>query len=226
MRPSIIAHRGASAYAAENTLEAAVKAFELGADAVEVDVRLSRDGVLVALHDEGLERLACLRARVRDLSYVELASIKLRRGGRVARLEEMLRLVEGRGWLVVELKEPGLEEAVVEALRGFKGEALVSSFIHPSLIKVKELAPQLKTGAIYTCLPVRPVQLALDAGADAIFPRWDMTSAEVVEEAHAHGLKVYPWVVDEPGEVRRLAELGVDGVVTNRPDVARRALSA
>jgi len=226
MRPSIIAHRGASAYAAENTLEAAIKAFELGADAVEVDVRLSRDGVLVAFHDEGLERLAGLKARVRDLSYSELASIKLRCGGRVARLEEVLRLAEGRGWLVVDLKEPGLEEAVVEALRGFKGEAMVSSFIHPSLLKVKELAPQLKTGAIYTCLPVKTVQLALDAGADAIFPRRDLTLAEVVDEAHAHGLKVYPWVVDDASEVRRLVELGVDGVVTNRPDVARCALDA
>jgi len=224
MRPAVVAHRGASAYVVENTVEAVVEAFRLGADAVEVDVRCSKDGVLVALHDEDLARLAGVKRRVSELSFAELSSIKLRGGLRVARLEEVLEAARGR-WLVVELKEPGLEEALVEALSAFQGRVLVSSFIHPSLVKVKELAPWVETGAVYTCLPVKPVQLAVDAGVDVVFPRRDFVTWRVVEEAHSVGLKVYPWVVDEPSEVRRLASMGVDGVVTNRPDVALRALS-
>lgn len=223
MRPVVIAHRGASAYATENTVEAVVEAFRMGADAVEVDVRRSRDGVLVAVHDEDLARLAGVERRVAELSYAELASLRLRRGGRIASLNEVIEAARGK-WLVVELKELGLERDVVSALARLQGKALVSSFIHPALLRVKELAPWVETGAIYTCLPVKPIQLALDAGVDVVFPRRDFTTPELVDEAHSHGLRVYPWVVDDPREVARLVELGVDGVVTNKPDVALGAL--
>lgn len=223
MRPIVIAHRGASAYRPENTVEAILKAVELGANAVEVDVRRSRDGELVVIHDESLRRVAGLNVKVSELSYEQLRKVRLKEGGWIPTLPEVIEITKSKAALVVEAKEEGFEHELVGLLQGLE-EVTVTSFIHRSVKKVKELARQLETGVIYTCLPVKVVDLALDAEADAIFPRRDFTTVEVVEEAHRHGLKVYPWTVDDVDEAVCLAKLGVDGLVTNRPDVVLEAL--
>ena len=219
----VVAHRGASAYEPENTLRAVRRAIEMGADAVEVDVRLSRDAELVVVHDEDLWRVSRVKAKVRDLSLRELRGVDVGGGERIPTLSEVVEAVRGRAGLIVELKEEGFEGRVVEVLRGLNG-AMATSFIHRSVRRVKEIDRSLATGVIYTCLPIKLVGLALDADADALLPRRDFVTEELIDEARGHGLKVYAWTVDDEAEAVRLARMGVDGIVTNRPDAVLRAL--
>lgn len=219
----VIAHRGASAYEPENTVRSVLKAVEMGVDAVEVDVRLSRDGVPVVVHDEDLWRVARVKVKVRELSLSQLKRLDVGKGEAIPSLSEVIAAVKGRVGLVVELKEEGLEALVVDLLRGL-GDVMVTSFIHRAVKRVKGYERSLKTGVIFTGLPIKVVDLALEADADALFPRRDFVTPEVVDSAHEHNLAVYPWTVDDPEEVVRLARMGVDGVVTNRPDVALEAL--
>ncbi|RLF16017.1 MAG: glycerophosphodiester phosphodiesterase [Thermoprotei archaeon] len=219
----VIAHRGASAYEPENTVRSVLKAVEMGVDAVEVDVRLSRDGVPVVVHDEDLWRVARVKVKVRELSLSQLKRLDVGKGEAIPSLSEVIAAVKDRVGLVVELKEEGLEALVVDLLRGL-GDVMVTSFIHRAVKRVKGYERSLKTGVIFTGLPIKVVDLALEADADALFPRRDFVTPEVVDSAHEHNLAVYPWTVDDPEEVVRLARMGVDGVVTNRPDVALEAL--
>jgi glycerophosphoryl diester phosphodiesterase len=214
----VIGHRGAKALAAENTLEGIRAAARCRADWVEVDVRLTKDGSLVLMHDETVDRTTNCKGLVEELSLEELK--KLEAGGQqIPTLEEAFAAArELRLGLVVEMKEEGLEELVVEVLEGTN--SMVTSFYHSSLREIKELS-DLWTGIIISSLPVKPVELALWAGADAIFPK--RVNPRLFKEAHRHGLLVYPWTVNTKEEASWLLRLGADGLVTDDPCQIRDA---
>lgn len=220
----VIAHRGASAYAPENTLKAIRLALEMGVDAVEVDVRLSKDGYLVVIHDDTLDRTTDGSGPVAEFTLAELKMLNAGLGERIPTLQEVLE--EVKACLIIEVKVEGVERKVVDALREADrlDYVMVTSFIHPLIKKVKELEPSVKTGVIVSGLPVKPVELALHAKAEAIFPNHKYLSREAVEEARRGGLQVYPWVVDRLDEAKRLMDLGVNGLVTNRPRELLRLL--
>jgi len=211
----VIGHRGAGP-AAENTLEGIRSAALCKADMVEVDVRLSGDGVLVLMHDETVDRTTGSEGRVEDLGIEALE--KLRASGlKIPTLKEALSLTRELGLgLVVEMKEEGLEEQIAEILKGT--ESLVTSFYHASLREVKELS-DLRTGIIISSLPVKPVKLALWAEADAIFPK--RTSPRLFKDAHRHGISVFPWTINKREEAAWLFRIGADGIVTDNPCLMR-----
>lgn len=216
--PLVIGHRGARSLAPENTLEGIRVAARCGADLVEVDVRLSKDGALVLMHDETVDRTTGGKGLVEDLDLAELKALDLN-GQKIPTLQEALAATKELGLgLVVEMKEEGLEELVVEALKG--SEALVTSFYHSSLREIKELS-DLKTGIIISSLPVKPVELALWAGADAIFPK--RVNPRLFKEAHQRGLTVFPWTINDKEEAAWLLRLGADGLVTDDPCLLRAA---
>jgi len=214
----VIGHRGARALAAENTLEAIHAAAKCKADMVEVDIRLSNDGNLVLMHDETVDRTTNGKGKVEDLSLAELQSEEVMgKGLRVPTLREAAELTkELKLGLVVEMKEEGLEELVANELEG--SNAMVTSFYHSSLVEVKEIS-NLKTGIIISSLPVRPVELALWAGADALFPK--RTNPRLFKEAHRCGIEVYPWTINSVDEAGWLFRLGADGLVTDNPCLIR-----
>lgn len=214
----VIGHRGAKALAAENTLGSIRSSARCKADQVEVDIRLSRDGNLVLMHDETVDRTTNGRGKVEDLSLEELHSFEVMGSGeRVPTLREAVELTkELRLGMVVEMKEEGLEELVAKELEG--SNAMVTSFFHSSLLEVKETS-NLKTGIIISSLPVRPVELALWAGADAIFPK--RTNPRLFQEAHRCCIKVYPWTINSVDEASWLLRLGADGLVTDNPCLIR-----
>lgn len=216
----VIGHRGARALAAENTLGSIRAASKCKADQVEVDIRLSKDGNLVLMHDETVDRTTNGRGKVEDLSLEELQSLEVMGSGeRVPTLREAVELTEElRLGIVVEMKEEGLEELVAKELEG--SNAMVTSFFHSSLLEVKGTS-NLKTGIIISSLPVRPVELALWAGADAIFPR--KTNPRLFQEAHRCGIEVYPWTINSIDEASWLLRLGADGLVTDDPCLIRGA---
>ncbi|VVB65201.1 Glycerophosphoryl diester phosphodiesterase family protein [uncultured archaeon] len=214
----VIGHRGARALAAENTLEAIRAAAKCKADMVEVDVRLSKDGHLVLMHDETVDRTTNGKGKVEELFLAELQSEEVMgKGKMVPTLGEAAELTkELKLGMVVEMKEEGLEELVAKELGG--SNAMVTSFYHSSLLEVKEIS-NLKTGIIISSLPVRPVELALWAGADALFPK--RTNPRLFQEAHRCGIDVYPWTINSVDEASWLIRLGADGLVTDDPCLIR-----
>jgi glycerophosphoryl diester phosphodiesterase len=146
----------------------------------------------------------------------------------VPSLDEALEWARPRAPLAVELKgwptpDPLLVERTVEALRrhDMLGRAIVISFDHPALGRVRALEPELQTGVLYACRPVDAVALARVVGAEALLPHWSYVVAEDVARAHAAGLMVQPWESSDPDVLRACLAAGVDGVASNRPDVAR-----
>lgn len=213
----IIGHRGAKALAPENTLEAISTAAKCRADLVEVDVRLSKDGTPVLMHDETVDRTSNGSGKVEDLTLDELKALDIN-GHQVPTFAEAVALTRELGLgIVVEMKEEWIEELVAEELKG--SNAMITSFYHSSLREIKEIS-NLKTGIIISSLPVRPVELALWAGADALFPK--RTNPKLFQEAHRHKLEVFPWTVNSIEEASWLLKLGADGLVTDDPCLMRR----
>jgi glycerophosphoryl diester phosphodiesterase len=233
-RVAVIAHRGASAAAPENTLAAFGLARALGADGVELDVHLSADGEPVVIHDYRLERTTDGRGLVGERSLAALRRLDAGRwfgdafaGQRIPTLVEALAALAGLR-VIVEIKNgpiyyPGIAARVAAVVRDVGGDRVtVSSFDHPVLREVRSAAGDLETAVLFAARPVDPVRLARDAGAAVLHPQWAFVTADLVAGAHAAGLRVEAWTVDEPCWLRQLAAVGLDGVMTNHP---ARALS-
>jgi len=215
----IVAHRGARDEEPENTLRAVRRAIACGADAVEVDVRLSGDGELVVIHDGTLERTTDGAWGVGEKTFDELRALDAGKGEKIPLLSEVLSCPGMRErMLVVELKEEGTEEQVIDEVIGAEMEehVMLTSFYHASVLKVKEHAA-IRTGIIIASLPVFPVLLAADARADAIFPKYPRLNLRLVEDAKIAGIEVYPWVINTAEDARSVARLGVAGVVNHTP---------
>ncbi len=221
----IIGHRGARALGPENTLQALRKGMAC-ADLVEVDLRLTRDGIPVAIHDETLDRTTDGTGPVREYTIEELKSLDAGEGEAIPTLHEILRLVRDRGTgLVVEIKEPGTEAVIASVLIDQMPDRLIQVSFNPeSVAMAKRLLPGVMAGLIYSRPPDDPVRLARSNRADIILPRWDLVSRGVVEKAHDAGLLVIPWTLNTEDDFEGAARLGVDGFATDDPCAARRYL--
>jgi glycerophosphoryl diester phosphodiesterase len=249
--PATIAHRGASVIAPENTLAAVRAAIDLGATAVEIDVHRARDGALVVLHDCTLARTTDVERQlpargpwwVGDLTYDEIARLDAGSwhdpayaGERVPLLRDVLQLLRSTGTgLLLEVKKPelypGIESDLTNELRAVPGYLpaalsdrglVVQSFDHRSMARFKRLAADVPVGLLGT-LPRR--QLARAATwVDHVNPRHRGLTASYVTAVHEAGLSCYAWTVDRPADLARVVALGVDGVVTNRPELLRSLL--
>ncbi|MEM3437355.1 MAG: glycerophosphodiester phosphodiesterase family protein [Nitrososphaerales archaeon] len=217
----IIAHRGASAYEPENTLRAIRRALELNAKMIEVDVRLSKDEQIVVIHDESVDRTTNGKGLVKNLMLEELKKLDAGKGERIPTLQEVIDVVKKKAILIIEIKVPNIENSIIKIIEneGIEKEVIVTSFNHHILKKIKNLNPIIKTGVIFKCYPIKSVDLALNANANSLFPEHTYLSKEMVEEAHSNNLKIYPWTVDNPNRANELIEMGVDGIVTNKPDL-------
>jgi glycerophosphoryl diester phosphodiesterase len=215
----VIGHRGSRSLAPENTLLGIRTAAQCGADMVEVDVRLSSDGALVLMHDETVNRTTNGSGKIESLSLDELKALDVGKE-KIPTLNEAASLTQELDLgLVVEMKEEGLEELVAEELERAKQEVIITSFYHFSLRELKEIS-SLKTGIIISSLPINPVELALQADADAIFAK--RVNPNLFKFSHRHGIKVYPWTVNEKNEAAWLLRLGADGLVTDNPCLVRK----
>jgi len=216
----IIAHRGARFEEPENTLRAIKRAFECHADAVEIDVRLSKDYYLVVIHDDTLDRTTNGSGKIGEKTLGQLRTLDAGKGEKIPLLSEVLLLVKELGIeLVIELKEEEMEKLVVREIQEAEMEqsVIISSFFHHSLLKVKELAPELKTGVILSSLPIFPVQLAIDARAAIIFQKYPRLNRAYIEEASKKGIEIYPWTINTIEDLENVRELGIKGVVTDNP---------
>jgi glycerophosphoryl diester phosphodiesterase len=215
----VIAHRGASAAHRENTVEAFVAARELGADWVELDVHLLADGALGVHHDPLLGDGRALA----DLAAADLPA-------HVPLLPAALDACAGMG-VNVEVKGHARTAAAVLAVldeRGGRDEVLVSSFDWAAVDAVRAAAPGVPTALLAFLLddPARLVAAAARRGCAAVHPHVGMADPGLVAAAHGAGLAVNVWTVDDPVRMAELVAAGVDGIVTNVPDVARQVVDA
>ncbi len=237
MKTKVWAHRGASAYAPENTLEAFGLAAEQKADGVELDVHLSKDGKLVVAHDETLERVSNAEGYLKDYTLEELKQFCFNKlhpeyeAARIPTLEEVYGLLKPTGLEInVEIKTgiffyPGIEEKLIELERtmGMEGRILYSSFNHYSAMKMKKLDPGSRVGLLYSEGFIDVPGYAARLGADALHPAlYDLQYEGYLEDCRKNNLLVHVWTVDEEEEIRALVQNGIDAVITNKPDVARR----
>ena len=217
----IIAHRGARASEPENTVIAMNKAFECGADAVEVDLRFTCDHKLVVIHDDTLERTTNGTGKVSDMTIEQLRALDAGKGERIPELSEALSVAKRYSRpLVIELKEEGMEWQVLEEVTeaGLGDKVTISSFIHTSLRNLKEKAPEIKTGVIIASVPVNPVRLVQDAKADVIFAKYSRITREFIDACVGYeGIEVYLWTVNTIDDLNNAISYGVDGVVTDNP---------
>lgn len=234
-----IAHRGASALAPENTIAAFEKAVELGADAIELDLHISRDGELVIIHDDTLDRTTDGHGPVHARSLQELRQLDAGRwfgesfaGQRIPMLAEVLERFAGTIPLALEVKAGsaffrGIEERVISVLREHQviSQVAVASFDHHALLKLKELEPSLRTAALLVGRPMSMPIIARECGADAMALECGLITRREVDACRAVGLQVMAWVVNEPARMRYFIDLGVDGIITDRPDLLRQAMT-
>ena len=226
-RPLVFAHRGGAKLGPENTIAAFDRGLNTGADGLELDVHLSRDGIVVVHHDAMLDRTTQAKGALKDRTAAELANVN------VPTLAEVL----GRyptAAIIVELKEsgPALAQAVVAEVRRAQaaGRVCLGSFSLSALRAARAAAPEIVTSgarfevrlALYKSwcglspgrVPYRAFQVPEASGTThVVTPRF-------VQLAHKAGIAVQVWTVDEPEDIRRLLDWGVDGIISDRPDVA------
>jgi glycerophosphoryl diester phosphodiesterase len=229
----VIAHRGSSATAPENTLAAFRLAAEQGADFIEFDVQESADGEVVVMHDSDLMKVGGSPLKVWETQAAELRAVDIgsRTGPqfsaeRVPTLAETLAAIKGRSRAIVELKSYGhaqrLEERVVEIVEaaGMVDGSIFMSLDHEMVRKVKQLRPSWRSGV----LVAKALGDLTSLGADFLAVEARLATRSFVRQAHRAGQDVYVWTVNDPAWMLAAMSNGVDGLITDAPDLARRAV--
>lgn len=234
-----VAHRGASGYAPENTMAAFDRAFEMKADFIEIDVQMSADGEVVAIHDLMIDRTTDGTGRVDNFTLEELRQLDAGSwfgpefaGEQIPTFDEILDAYRGKIGILIEIKEPsahpGIEDAVAEALaernmdKPNNGKIIVQSFDHGSVAYFNSLLPNVPTGVLVGNLTdgISDAALAQFATyADYFNPNHRMVDEALVDRIHAHGLKIAPYTINDQTRVNELINDGVDGVISDFPNL-------
>lgn len=230
--PVVIAHRGSSAEAPENSLPAFRQAILEGADWIELDVHQTKDGVAVAAHDADLNRLAGVDARIWELTFAQLQQYSVGAGCsgdygdvRIPALEEVLRLCRGRVKLNIELKPTGHEQNLERQVAGLVSDygmtedCVLACQDAACLETAKRLAPELETLYV-TAAPDAAVWQA--AYVDSVSVSSGAADADLLESVHQSGKKLYIWTVNDAQEMKRWMLAGADGIITDKPGEALR----
>ena len=230
-RTQVTAHRGASKAAPENTMPAFEAAIESGADYIELDVQLTKDGELVVFHDDNIKRTTNGNGILTNMTYDELqkysAGSWFKDDGsfddvKIPKLSEVLELVGHDILLNIEIKSHGnvkaTAEKVVELVEEYDigSSCYITSFSYQALKKVKELQPKIKTALIANIAP--STVYSQMKYIDAVSMNYLFVNSSVVNYAHHSGKKVFVWTVDRSGEMKKMMALGVDNIITNRPE--------
>lgn len=217
-----IGHRGAKAYEPENTLRSFKRALELGVDAVELDVRQTKDGELVVIHDPTVDKTTNGKGAVNELTSKEIRQFVAEKDEKIPTLEETLDFLDKRARILIELKETGYESKVVNIIedKGLTGNVIVISFHENALRKIKELNNKIETGLIYV-KHKNPIKAAQELKASYLLPLYHFVHTANVQKAHENGLKVIVWTINKPKEVTEYLKKGVDGITSDKPDILK-----
>ena len=239
----ITGHRGAAGLAPENTLVSVQKALELGVDRVEVDVQQTKDGVIICLHDRTLDRTTDTHGKVRDATWAQLREVKANVGFEkkfptesIPTLEEIIKEVNGRCELVIEIKDgnsyyPGIEDKIAALLAKYDAWkwAPVHSFNDDALFHLNEKHPKVRLQKLFVAkVPWLPIMLdfGLHWGKLEDYPfveafsiHRSFVTQDIIDKAHGMGKQIHVWTVNDPDEAAELLKAGVDGIISDRPDL-------
>jgi len=220
----VVGHRGAPMQAPENTLLSFKRAIDIGVDWIEFDLRESKDGVLVVIHDATVDRTTNGKGKVCDMTFEELEKLDAGDGQKIPSLQQVIDLAKGRVKMDMEIKENGIEGDVVDTIEknGIADQCMVSSFIYDSTKKVKEIGPNIMTAAIMDKMP-EDVEKCLDMLFDDVNTRTLMISKKIVTEPFVGeigrlGFKVGIWNADTPEEIERYAAMDPFYLCGNYPE--------
>jgi len=215
-----VGHRGARAYEPENTLLSFKKAIELGVDAVELDVRKSKDGEIIVIHDADIKRTTNGSGLVADLTLKQIKSFSTDKNEKIATLEEALDCIDNKVKVFIELKETGFEDQVLSIVqkKGLVKNVVIVSFLEDALKKVRDLNQEIETGLIYA-RHKNPIKAALGLKAQWLLAFYKFTHTANVQKAHENGLKVLVWTVNTLEEVAEMKKKGVDAMASDKPDI-------
>jgi glycerophosphoryl diester phosphodiesterase len=227
----VIAHRGASGHAPENTLAAFKRAVALGASLIETDLHLSRDAHFVAIHDDTVNRTTNGQGQVHDLTLADLRRLDAGSwfgseftGERIPTLEEILEFSKKNDVVFyLELKPSGAwggEHALISALRQSEeiARTVVISFDAGVIGALRKIEPTLMTGLLFDGQMDQPLERAVEVGARQLAIRGDLVTPALIAEARKRDLQVVCWTVNQPAHMRMLIEAGVDGIMSDYPD--------
>jgi glycerophosphoryl diester phosphodiesterase len=230
----IIAHRGASADAPENTLAAMRQAIDYGTDWVEIDVQETSDDQVVVFHDSDFMKLANVDLKIWDATMADLESIDIGshkdpafHAERVPTLAELLTVCKGKTKVVIELKYYGhdkdLEQRVLNIVNGhdMSSDVMYMSLNINAVNKIKQLDPNCRAGLLLSVLGGK-IQ---DTKADFLAVNAMFVNRSFIQRAHASGKEVYVWTINDAVTMSRMIGIGVDGLITDKPDLARRVLA-
>ena len=233
------AHRGASGYAPENTLPAFKMAADMGADGVELDVQLTKDGVLVVCHDETIDRTSSGKGRIKDYTFEELKQFDFSNGNgryegaKIPSLEEVFNLLKDTGLTInIELKTgivfyEDIEKKITQLVHkcGWEERVIYSSFNHYSVKKIKELKPDARVGFLYADGTLNMPEYGRDNGVDALHPAlYNLQFPDYMEKCREYGLDVNVWTVNNVKDIRWCCDLGVNAIIGNYPDKIREEI--
>lgn len=235
MKTKVWAHRGASAYAPENTLEAFLLAAEQGADGVELDVQLTKDGEMVVVHDEEIDRVSDGSGFVKDYTLAELKTLNFNKTHpeyqdvKIPTLREVYEALKPTGMTInVELKTgifwyKDLEKKVLELTKEMEMEdrVIYSSFNHYSIQQMKKIVPEAETAYLYSDVILNVAEYAKNTKVNGLHPAvYHVKMADFLKEYLGSNLNVRVWTVNEKADMKWLIDAGVTAIITNYPDMA------
>lgn len=236
-QPLVWAHRGASGYAPENTMVAFEKAIAMGADGIELDIHLSKDGQIVVIHDEWIDRTSDGKGWVKDYTLEELRKFNFNNQfpeyGRqeIPTLREVLELIKPTNLVInVEIKTgivfyPEIEQMVVDMVKEFDMEerVLYSSFNHMTCKRMHEINPNCYVGILYADGTIDMPEYAKKHGANALHPAlYNLQYEGVLQQAMQNGLDINAWPINEKEHMMMACQFGINAMITNYPDLAKQ----
>ena len=226
--PLVIAHRGDSSNALENSLESIRRALSLSVDMIEIDIRRSRDNGLYVMHDKLTNRTAGKNIDIERSTSDKIAKVMLKNGEPVPTLAEVLGVVAGKCGLNLEIKSSGAGAVTAQYLlsSGYQGRILVSSFREDEVIAVRQAMPLLPVSMIFDVFAIHNVPSYKMRGYNVISLRRKTVNERLIAVCHEQGLQVYVWTVDEEDEMRKFIDWGADGIYSNRPAVLKKLLES
>ena len=226
--PLIIAHRGDSSRALENSIEAFCLALAVPADMIEFDLRMSRDGVLYVMHDKHTGRTADRNIDIEQATSRELAGVRLKNGEPVPTLDDALRLIAGRAGINIEIKSDGAGAALGRHLflYRYSGYLMVSSFKEAEVLAARGVMLDLPLAVIYDTFSTRHLASYRSKGFPIISLRKNTVTEHLARACHAQGVRIFVWTVNDEEEMKRCVAWELDGIYTNRPEVLKRVLNA
>jgi len=225
--PLVIGHRGAMGHEPENSMVSIQKAMDLGVDMIEIDVFNIKSGETVVFHDENVERLTNGGGLLEEYNFYDMRQLQLEGGHRIPVLQDVLKLINNKVRLNIELKGLGTVNRVdfitnfyIEKRGWTVDNFVISSFKWDELRKMRELNKDMPIAILTEGDPLEAIPIAKELNAEAINPYFEKLTQENVNAIQEAGFKVYTWTVNEDQDIIKMKRFGVDGIITNYPERA------